>query len=76
MVRLDHLELTARHPAYDLHKRDNLGRLTLVYPDGFRGCRHFSQANNFLLRNNRSAIDWLPVEKNTGVPALSDTPPF
>jgi uracil-DNA glycosylase len=73
---LDHLLLKAHHPAYDLHKRDNIGRLVLKYPDGFSGCAHFSQANRFLLQHNRSAIDWFPVEKNTEIPALSDQLPF
>ena len=70
------LVLNAYHPAYDLHRRDNLGRLVLKYPDGFSGCGHFSQANKFLLQHNRSAIDWLPVEKNAGLPILSDQLPF
>lgn len=71
-----HLVLPAYHPAYDLHKRDSLGRIVLKYPDGFTGCAHFSQANRFLLQHNRSAIDWFPVEKNEGIPVLSDQLPF
>jgi len=70
------LVLTAYHPAYDLHKRDSLGRIVLKYPDGFSGCAHFSQANRFLLQNNRMAIDWFPMEMNLGIPVLSDQSPF
>jgi len=28
---------------------------------GFLGCRHFSQANDYLLQNKQSAIDWFQV---------------
>jgi uracil-DNA glycosylase len=75
-IRDHNLVLEAYHPAYDLHKRDSLGRLVLKYPDGFSGCGHFSQANRFLLQNNRMAIDWFPVEMNLSIPVLSDQSPF
>jgi len=64
--------LKAYHPAYDLHKRDSFGRITVKYPDGFTGCRHFSKANTFLLANQIGAIDWLPDPENT----WSKMPPF
>ncbi|MCS7317943.1 MAG: uracil-DNA glycosylase [Candidatus Dojkabacteria bacterium] len=41
-----HLVLTAAHPSpFSANK-------------GFFGCKHFSKANDFLIRNNISAIDW------------------
>jgi len=70
------LVLKAYHPAYDLHKRDQFGNVTVKYPDGFTGCKHFSQANKFLLDNQIGAIDWFPIEKNVDIPVLSDKPPF
>jgi uracil DNA glycosylase len=75
-VYQDHQFLVSYHPAYDLHKRDNVGRIVVKYPDGFSGCKHFSAANDFLLCNNQSAIDWLPIEKNTDIEPLSNKPPF
>ena len=41
-----HLVLTAAHPS------------PLSAHSGFFGCRHFSQANEFLESNGRGAIDW------------------
>lgn len=41
-----HLVLTAPHPS------------PLSAHSGFFGCRHFSQANRFLERHGRGAIDW------------------
>ncbi len=41
-----HLVLTAAHPS------------PLSAHNGFFGCRHFSQCNAFLVKNNRAAIDW------------------
>ncbi|WP_303747799.1 uracil-DNA glycosylase [Stenotrophomonas pigmentata] len=35
---------------------------------GFLGCRHFSQANDYLARNGQARIDWR-------LPALADLPP-
>lgn len=72
----DHLVLNAKHPAYDLHKRDTFGRITVKYPDGFTGCGHFSWANRYLLDHQRPAIDWFPVEINTHIENLSDQLPF
>ena len=42
----DHLVLTAPHPS------------PLSAHRGFLGCRHFSQANAFLEKTGRGAIDW------------------
>lgn len=44
--RQRHLVLQAPHPS------------PLSAHRGFLGCRHFSQANNYLLANGQSAIDW------------------
>ena len=41
-----HLVLTAPHPS------------PLSAHSGFLGCRHFSQANAFLVTNGRGAVDW------------------
>lgn len=41
-----HLILTAAHPS------------PLSAYNGFFGCRHFSRANEFLIRNGRTPIDW------------------
>jgi uracil-DNA glycosylase len=76
MFNNDHLVLRAYHPAYDLHKRDTLGNITVKYPDGFTGCKHFSQANRFLLERNIGAIDWIPLEKNEGIKVISEDLPF
>lgn len=72
----DHCVLKAYHPAYDLHKRDSFGRVVVRYPDGFTGCKHFSQANHFLLSRQRGAIDWIEVEKNIEIEPLSNQSPF
>lgn len=72
----NHLILKAYHPAYDLHKRDSFGNITVKYPDGFTGCSHFSQANKFLLNNNISCINWLNTFEPYLNTKLSDQPPF
>jgi uracil-DNA glycosylase len=41
----NHLVLTAAHPSF-------------YSVAGFFGCRHFSKTNDFLLKNNRSPINW------------------
>lgn len=41
-----HLVLTAAHPS------------PLSAYNGFFGCRHFSQANDFLVKNGETPIDW------------------
>ena len=41
-----HLVLTAAHPS----------PLSASY--GFFGCRHFSKANDFLVRNSMTPVDW------------------
>jgi uracil-DNA glycosylase len=71
-----HLVLKAPHPASDLYKRDQFGDITVRFPDGFTGCKHFSQANEFLLRNGVTAIDWFPIEEPFFNIKLSDKPPF
>lgn len=49
--RSRHLVLKAPHPS------------PLSAHNGFFGCRHFSQANDYLVSRGRSAIDWqLPAE--------------
>lgn len=52
-----HLILTAPHPASDLR---NYGNYTTVedYPNSFGGCKHFSQCNEFLIKNNLTPIKW------------------
>lgn len=72
----NHCVLKAYHPAYDLHKRDSFGNITVKYPNGFSGCKHFSIANQFLLDNQRGAIDWIEVESNVEIEPLSNTAPF
>jgi uracil-DNA glycosylase len=59
----EHLVLDAYHPAYDLHKRDSSGNITVQYPDGFTGCKHFSKANDFLIKNQLTAINWFDVNE-------------
>lgn len=44
--RSKHLVLTAPHPS------------PLSAYHGFFGCKHFSKANEFLIKHNQSAIDW------------------
>jgi len=41
-----HLVLEAAHPS------------PLSAYNGFFGCRHFSKANDFLVKNNQLPIDW------------------
>ena len=45
-----HLVLTAPHPS------------PLSAHRGFLGCRHFSQANRYLVQQGQAPIDWLAVE--------------
>ncbi len=71
-----HLVLKAPHPASDLYKRDMLGQIKPDFPNTFTGCKHFSKANEFLLYNNMTAIDWFPVEEPHFNVKLSDKPPF
>ena len=41
-----HLILEAAHPSpFSAHR-------------GFLGCKHFSQANNYLLKNGKEIINW------------------
>lgn len=56
-----HLLLRAKHPAADIRNlsvHDAIGNVKPDYPRTFRGCRHFSQANAFLKKNNRKEIKW------------------
>lgn len=71
-----HLILTAFHPAADLHNRDQFGNVTAQYPTGFTGCRHFSKANQFLIDNHMTAIDWMSPYEPFNNLKLSDLPPF
>lgn len=52
------LILKAKHPAADLYARDQFGQVAPNYPNTFSGCKHFSQANSFLLKNKRKPIIW------------------
>jgi len=58
-----HLLLKAKHPAYDLYNRDQLGNIVSRYPDSFTGCKHFSQVNNFLAGKEEKKINWLPIRE-------------
>ena len=53
-----HLLLFAKHPASDLYGADATGKITPNYPNTFRGCKHFSKANSFLIKHNRREIVW------------------
>lgn len=53
-----HLILKAKHPAADLYNADVLGNVVVDYPRTFSGCKHFSQANEYLKKNNRKQIKW------------------
>lgn len=53
-----HLILKAKHPASDLYNADVLGNVVVDYPRTFSGCKHFSQANEYLKKNNRKQIKW------------------
>lgn len=71
-----HLILEAKHPASDLYNSDSFGNISLDYPNTFSGCKHFSKANQFLLENNLTCIDWLPTKEPFNNIKLSDTAPF
>lgn len=70
-----HLFLYAPHPASDLYKMNSFREIKSDYPNTFTGCKHFSQANEFLKDAGYSKIDWLPVEDGKYNP-LSDDLPF
>ena len=55
---INNLVLTAKHPAADLYNADNFGNIEPDYPNTFAGNKHFSQANNFLVKNKRKPIKW------------------
>ena len=71
-----HLVLEAKRPASDLYNSDSFGNITPNYPNTFSGCKHFSQANQFLLDTHTTCIDWLPVTEPHFNLKLSDTAPF
>lgn len=71
-----HLILNAPHPASDLYNRDTFGDIVGRFPERFTGCKHFSQANKFLLDNQLTAIDWFPTQEPYFNIKLSDQPPF
>ena len=56
----EHLILQAPHPAYDLRIGPDKETMqySARYPETFRGCKHFSKANEFLKENNREQIIW------------------
>lgn len=56
-----HLVLEAKHPAADLYGADQFGEIKVDYPNTFSGCKHFSQANTFLMNNQLSPINWFPI---------------
>jgi uracil-DNA glycosylase len=60
-TEVPHLILTAKHPAYDVRLRNNdLDHYNkLTYPDTFKGCKHFSRANQFLISKGKTPIKWL-----------------
>jgi uracil-DNA glycosylase len=58
-----HLILEAKHPAADLYGADQFGDITPDYPNTFSGCKHFSQANDFLDKNNMTRINWFSTEE-------------
>jgi uracil-DNA glycosylase len=66
-----HLFLFAPHPASDLHNRDSFGNIIGTYPERFTGCKHFSQVNAFLLKNELSPINWFPIQEPFYNPDLS-----
>lgn len=51
-------QLTAKHPAADLYDRNVIGEIKPNYPHTFTGNKHFTQANKFLVENNRKPIKW------------------
>lgn len=55
---IPHLVLEAPYPKKDFEVKDIFGRINPNYPKTFRGCKHFSIANEFLRKNNRAAIIW------------------
>jgi uracil-DNA glycosylase len=58
-----HLIINARHPAADLHNRDALGQVVERHPDSFSGGHYFSKANEFLVKNGLTPIDWLNTKE-------------
>lgn len=61
LIIKQHLFLKAKHPAADIRNtstHDFKGDVIPDYPRTFRGCKHFSQANTFLKKNNRKEINW------------------
>lgn len=60
----NHLVLTAKHPAYDVRVINSEPDKypSLNFPDVFKGCGHFSRANQFLREHNRKEISWLPKD--------------
>ena len=53
-----HACLYAKHPAADLYAADQFGDTAPNYPNTFAGCKHFSKANEFLLKHKRKHIRW------------------
>jgi uracil-DNA glycosylase len=59
----NHLVLKAKHPASDLYNSDQFGDITPDFPNTFSGCKHFSQANDFLGKNDMTSINWFPIQE-------------
>lgn len=58
-----HLILESVHPASDLYNKDSFGNVVSNYPNTFTGCKHFSQANSFLVNNNIEPINWFDTRE-------------
>ncbi len=53
-----HLVLEAKHPAADLHNKDQFGNVKPNYPETFLGCKHFSQCDKYLNEWGIKSIRW------------------
>jgi len=53
-----HQVLKSKHPASDLYNADSMGNIEPNYPNTFAGNKHFSQCNQFLVKNKRKLIIW------------------
>lgn len=58
-----HLVLEAKHPASDLYNADQFGDIKADYPNTFSGCKHFSQVNEFIGKNDMTLINWFPIQE-------------
>jgi uracil-DNA glycosylase len=53
-----HLVLSAPHPAFDVRIVNDFGDVKPNYPETFRGCKHFSQCNEYLKYYYNQEIIW------------------